>query len=274
MHYLSVYALFKNEAEILREWIEHYIDEGVDHFYLIDNGSTDNYRDIIEPYMKYITLFHDEERGFGTQHKIYDRNILPVIGDSKWLMGIDLDEFVYTKSGTIASSLKNIKDASVGQILIPWKFFGSSGHIQQPSSVIRSFINRRKPPYNAYNKTICRSDAIERLDIHAIPLKPGFITVDPLLRPMEPNNIDVTDELLRDSVFEMNHYVIQSLDWFRRVKMTRGSSNFDSNHRNEEYFKEFDYKDVYDNELWAKKQRMDPTPILLVLMLLFFQVTS
>ena len=40
---LSLIAIFKNESHILKEWIEHYINEGVDKFYLIDNGSTDNY---------------------------------------------------------------------------------------------------------------------------------------------------------------------------------------------------------------------------------------
>ena len=31
--------MFKNESMIITEWIEHYLREGIDHFYLIDNGS-------------------------------------------------------------------------------------------------------------------------------------------------------------------------------------------------------------------------------------------
>ena len=41
-YYLSIVAIFKNESWILKEWIEHYLNQGVDHFFLIDNGSTDN----------------------------------------------------------------------------------------------------------------------------------------------------------------------------------------------------------------------------------------
>ena len=37
-HYLSVLGIFKNEAHIFAEWIEHYLTEGVDHFFLVDNG--------------------------------------------------------------------------------------------------------------------------------------------------------------------------------------------------------------------------------------------
>ena len=43
MYYLSILAIFKNEAMNLKEWIEHYILNGVEHFYLINNGSTDNF---------------------------------------------------------------------------------------------------------------------------------------------------------------------------------------------------------------------------------------
>ena len=42
-YYLSVFAVFKNKSHIFRERITHYLKEGVDHFYLFDNGSTDNY---------------------------------------------------------------------------------------------------------------------------------------------------------------------------------------------------------------------------------------
>ena len=32
----------------MKEWLEHYINEGVEHFYLIDNGSDDEYMKILE----------------------------------------------------------------------------------------------------------------------------------------------------------------------------------------------------------------------------------
>jgi hypothetical protein len=44
---LVVVGVFKNESWVLGEWIQHYIDEGVDHFYLVDNGSPDNYHPVL-----------------------------------------------------------------------------------------------------------------------------------------------------------------------------------------------------------------------------------
>lgn len=43
MFKLSVLAIFKNETMIIEEWMNHYLNEGVEHFYLIDNGSSDDY---------------------------------------------------------------------------------------------------------------------------------------------------------------------------------------------------------------------------------------
>ena len=49
---LSVVSIFKNESHIRQEWIEHYLTEGVEHFYLIDNGSSDQYQIVLEPYLR------------------------------------------------------------------------------------------------------------------------------------------------------------------------------------------------------------------------------
>lgn len=49
---VSVCAIFKNEAPYLREWIEFNHIVGVDHFFLYNNNSEDNYEEIIEPYVK------------------------------------------------------------------------------------------------------------------------------------------------------------------------------------------------------------------------------
>ena len=55
-----VCSVFKDECHILEEWIVHYLYHGVDHFYLINDNSDDNYMDIIKKYSNHITLFHND----------------------------------------------------------------------------------------------------------------------------------------------------------------------------------------------------------------------
>ena len=52
MHSICVVSVFKNEKHALEEWITHYIKEGIDHFFLTDNGSDDGYIDILDKYIK------------------------------------------------------------------------------------------------------------------------------------------------------------------------------------------------------------------------------
>ncbi|WP_083906792.1 glycosyltransferase family 2 protein [Octadecabacter arcticus] len=42
----------KNESLNIKEWIEHYLWQGIEQIYLIDNGSTDLTLDIIRPWVE------------------------------------------------------------------------------------------------------------------------------------------------------------------------------------------------------------------------------
>ena len=45
--FLSLVVIIHNEETAIREFIEHYLAEDVQHFYIIDDGSTDNYRKVL-----------------------------------------------------------------------------------------------------------------------------------------------------------------------------------------------------------------------------------
>ena len=69
--------------------------------------------------------------------------------------------------------------------------------------------------------------------------------------------IPCNEKILASQQLHLNHYAIRSLDWFKRVKMTRGSaaSQGSANVKSRiSYFKEFDKcsNDIYDLELKKK----------------------
>ncbi len=51
-YYISICSIFKNEAKYFEEWLEYHLMIGVDHFYLYNNFSEDNYYEILEKYIK------------------------------------------------------------------------------------------------------------------------------------------------------------------------------------------------------------------------------
>lgn len=260
---LSVTAIFKNECDAIREWLEHYIDEGVEHFYLIDNGSNDQYHSEIQPYIAEgkLTLLYDGKRH--AQEELYNTHIQPYLHLSVWMAIVDLDEFIYARHGTLYSYLQNVSSA-VGSISVPWKMFGSSGHVEQPSTgVVLNFVHRRGGTNVASNvKSIFRTAAVAKLTAHATELLPSFHRIYPVSEQRTDDEVialsDVTEEQLAKHELHLNHYAIQSFSWFMRVKATRGdvSNKNVENFRDKSYFRTYDHKEVIDVELKRKKLKL------------------
>lgn len=173
-------SIFKNEANILEEWINHYINEGVDIFYLIDNGSNDNYMDILDKYIKNNIVVLNVD---GTRHQqanLINKYYLEDAKKCDWVISVDLDEVVYARNGfkTIKDYLSSLNN--INQIHIPWKMFGSSGFEMQPNNVIDNFIWRWNPTILLFGKCITKGNIINRLDIHGCDINTteGIITSD------------------------------------------------------------------------------------------------
>lgn len=123
---LSVCSLFKNEAKYFKEWIEFHRLVGVDHFYLYNNSSLDNYINVLDPYFKegLITLVEwpdlareqSEEEAYkwslSTQVTAYE-NVVKIWGarETKWMVFLDVGEFLVPAQET---NLKNILAAYEG----------------------------------------------------------------------------------------------------------------------------------------------------------------
>ena len=249
-YYLSIVAIFKNESWILKEWIEHYLNQGVDHFFLIDNGSTDNYITILQPYIdnKQVSLVKDPKRFSQKGH--YNKYILPIKNISEWFLVCDLDEFVYARKmfKTIPEYLKSLHE-TVGNVLIPWKNFGSSGHIQHPNDgVVKNFTKRQhylKLTQN-YVKTIVRSKFLINFEVHVQQCDKRFIRIRSdnkiIDNKLSTSLLKIDENILNNLFLHINHYQIQSAEFFEKIKMTRGdvSTEKKNNLRDMNYFKKYD----------------------------------
>lgn len=169
MYYLTIGAIFKNESHCLQEWIEHHFYHGVQHFYLINDESTDEFMKILQPYINLgvITLYNikNHSKYPGKQGKIYEKYFSPLLKNktTKWLMIVDLDEFVYSpKILDIKEVLRKYENYAL--VELDWILFGSNGHINQPKSLIHGFT--KSYDENGF-KQICNSSFhITSLGVH------------------------------------------------------------------------------------------------------------
>lgn len=94
---ISLCLIFKDEAPFLKEWIDYHLAIGVDHFYLYNNNSTDNFREIVMPYIEkgIITLIDWPEQN--SQFKCYKHCYDTFRNESNWISFLDADEFICLK---------------------------------------------------------------------------------------------------------------------------------------------------------------------------------
>lgn len=294
--FLCAVGIFKNESHIMDEWVSHYLREGVDHLFLIDNGSTDDPYVTLTKHKDKVTVFYDAKRH--SQSGLYQKYCFDLCKRFEWVLVCDLDEFIYSKNGfkTIAEYLKQLPD-DVAQVCVPWKMFGSSGRNslecpedeKQPAEIVPNFTFRsnydRRDGFQgvkygkkggrsnkrvkfSLNKSLVRTSALQRFRIHSHALYPNsgrtissyLETTYPLGHRFKHNKAfsGINESIIAHSALNLNHYPIQSLEWFKKVKMTRGAADVpQAEHvRDLQYFQNYDQcsNDLEDLELAQKRK--------------------
>ena len=245
-----VLGIFKDEGHIIEEWLNHYAGQGATRVVLIDNGSTDGYAAKVAPYVDtgFVVVVKDDTKH--AQVDLYNKYAAPFLGQVDWVVVVDLDEFAFGTKAPLGVALAREPPAT-GLITMEWVMFGSSHLVSQPPSVLDSFTLRVRYPCSIKpfqnTKYIVRTRALAAsgLGIHTATLdkRAGWKEVS--------YGADRTEESLPQEPFRVNHYPIQSLSWFKRVKMTRGSANSPKhdNVRTMDYFRFYDRNEVPDTTI-------------------------
>ena len=147
--------------------------------------------------------------------------------DSKWLIVCDLDEIAYGSKQNLSNTLKGMEDYDY--IFMDWLMFGSAN--EHPED-IRTIVYRQKDPV-IHRKYIFKTEIVDK---HSDPVE-----VHSLKNHKEQVNVTSSDFI------KLNHYPIQSLEYFQKVKMTRGdvASQGWENIRDMNYFQSYDKDATY-----------------------------
>ena len=243
-HYLSIVAIIKNEASYIAEWIEYHLLVGVEKFYIYDNESDDNLRDILEQYIINGIVKYKYYQGKSKQIIAYNDVLEIAKKETYWLAIIDCDEFIVPISTyTIPEFLKDF-EKYVG-VEINWVEYGSSGKKFKEDGLVIDRFKRHsmlESQVNRHVKTICNPRAVARIDcVHTAIYFEGKYSVN---ANKEENNKFFLD---RNAVFDkirINHYFTKSYEEYL-LKRNRGRADL-VELRNIEDFFYFDKNDIYD----------------------------
>lgn len=235
---LGIVTLFRNEANYLKEWIEYHHALGVEHFILYNDRSTDNWGEVLEPYInshlvEVIDWFLPPETPLfpSWQMTAYQDGLNRSKGNGKWLAFIDVDEFIVPKKNRTIQECLDQFFPTAGGVYICWRNFGTNyAYVPQGEPIIPQLTGASHPlhPRNASGKSIVRVDAVVIDQIwspHHLVLKEGaqYYNGSGLPLYFEGNDLLVDPQHTSDLI-QINHYVMRDENFYQSVRIPRAVS--------------------------------------------------
>jgi Glycosyltransferase family 92 len=231
---LSICSIFRDEARFLKEWIEFHLLVGVEHFYLFNHLSKDDYLFVLQPYIDagIVELYDWPYELFKPYdfdiHQInaYRHCLAKVQGVVKWLALIDTDEYLIpVKENTLLPILERFLDQ--GGLTVNWVLFGTSRVKKIPDSLlmIESLLMKGKcrASQDTRIKSIVRPERVRLIDnVHYVYYHSLYHSVDETGREIEGqmSNNDMPMDHIR-----INHYWTRDEDFFLNHKLNRRVKN-------------------------------------------------
>ncbi len=249
-YFLSVVCIIKNEGPYLKEWIEYHKLIGAEHFYVYDNESSDNTKEILKPYIDSGLVTYIYYPGRDKQDPAYMDACQNFGQETKWMAVIDLDEFI------VLHKAKNFREfmsefADVSQVSLHWVFYGSSGYEKKPEGlVLENFRGHAaKPVFTP--KSIFNPRTVVDTGAHYMWVCGKWVNEN------HQEFGKFSDNPIQKA--QVNHYVVKSWEEFYNRKVARGRADlktFGDDLR--KYFDEHNMNDVYDDLMLPYVVRLKP----------------
>lgn len=243
-HYLSVCAIAKNEGPYFKEWIEWHLNHGVEKFCIYDNESTDDTKDILNPYIESGIVDYKYWPGHRRQLAAYEDCLKNHRFTSRWIAFIDLDEFIVPiKDASIPKFLERFE--SFAAVEINWLVYGSSGRkTKTPGTMMERFKCHSNPHHylNRHVKSIVNPRRVfTMIGCHEAAKIAGYIA-DSHLQPIRKH---FRDREPQQDIIRINHYAVRSYEEFIE-KQARGRASGTQTSVKPEYFTQYDLNDIED----------------------------
>jgi hypothetical protein len=167
---VAVCAFIKDEAAYLKQWLEFHQAQGVKNFYftgksvcqsvinsprpmiltslflLSDNGSEDNYLEVLQPYINQglVDITHDSTKDYNTQIRGNNRCVQAHRNEHTWIAVFDVDE--YLMSSKITLTIEQALEPFMNEPVVRpgTHTFCSNGHQTTQANIVKSFTKRRE----------------------------------------------------------------------------------------------------------------------------------
>ena len=227
--YLSVCAIYRDEAPYLREWVEFHRLVGVERFFLYNNRSVDDHLDVLAPRIEDGTVVQTDWPMFPGQRAAYDHCLEEHRDLSRWIAFVDIDEFLFSPTGRPVSEVLADYEQWPG-IGVNRLRFGTSGNKERPDGlVIENYLRRARLSRYLVKSVVNPRRTLRCRTVHVFDYVDG-VGVDengrPLVHPPDapadrPPEYASYTETFTVSRLCINHYATRSEEEFRHKATKR-----------------------------------------------------
>lgn len=153
---VAICCIVKNEAPYIKEWIEFHLLVGASMFFIYDNESTDNLKEILKPYIEDGIVIYAYVKGTAMQFPVYNDCIANYKNCCDWIAFIDADEFLMpVRNDSLSEILDDFKTyAGIG---INWVVFDSNGHDKKPDGLVIENYTRVEADFDCERCRVIKS---------------------------------------------------------------------------------------------------------------------
>ena len=233
-------------------------------FFIYDNESTDNLKEILKPYIEDGIVIYAYVKGTAMQFPVYNDCIANYKNCCDWIAFIDADEFLMpVRNDSLSEILDDFKTyAGIG---INWVVFDSNGHDKKPNGLVIENYTRVEADFDCERCRVIKSIVNPRkvkfcYHPHFFVYRFGEKCVD--INKI-PTDFYSTKHNGRD-VLRVNHYYTKSKDEYLE-KINRGMADFKNAKRKEINLSDLNFPNSAEDctalkFLPALKNRMETYP--------------
>ena len=253
---LAVVAIMKNEAPYVKEWLDYHIAAGVDHFYIYDNESPDNLREVLQPYIDAGAVTYKFYPGKGRQCEAYTEACKNYRFFCRYMAFIDTDEFIFPQTDkSVVEILDEIfnEKPTIGAVGINWRIYGSNNleTADYSKGVLERFTRRAEYnfKYNRNTKTFANPRKIKYFYLsHSANYFLGCETVNENLKVFGGGFQMPYSKPIKNTKIVLNHYIVKSKEEFLE-KMKRGNAELPNAPYTMKNFENYNQNDVFDDSI-------------------------
>ena len=241
---LAVVAIMKNEAPYVKEWLDYHLAAGVDHFYIYDNESPDNLKEVLQPYIDAGIVNYSFCPGLRKQIEVYNEAFKSYRFFCRYMAFIDADEFIFPQSNESITEVTDkifSQESNIGGLGIHWMSYGSNDleTADYSKGVLERFTRRAYRPVGDTIKTIANPRKIKFITTpHRVRLFVGSISI---YDDFSKDQYDVSKKIL------CNHYRLKSREEY--LAKTKNSS-VDAVYGDKDYYNPDKFNHEEDNAVF------------------------